>query len=103
MEDPKDLVRRAADLIEQHGHTTGWYGAPETGFCVGGALWYCLRGVPRGVALPGSRPMTKEEVDLYSNAVELVENHVGRGITAWNDYGGHDREGVVRILREVAA
>jgi len=87
-------LRRAADLIEEHGWVQGEYGNKRKGYCVIGALGrealpmtYHDAVVRLDAALPDTFP---EKTSRFQRLVE------------WNDTPGRTRDEVLQLFRKAA-
>lgn len=87
-----EILARAAQLIEEHGHTKRKMGAPSLGFCTGGAvLWACH--------------YDGEDLALrYGPLTERLEgtcrSRWGMSVPQWNDRPERTAAEAVAFLRE---
>lgn len=78
-----EVLRRAADYIEQHGWCQNTMSTPSGRVCLVGAL---LAAAP----------------DAGSAQVTRILDRLGPGIVSWNDYVGRTKEEVTARLRSAA-
>lgn len=88
---PAEVLRRAADLIEQEGWVQGEFGGPGEGYCALGAIRAQYDGVPFPVRVAA----------IEALSAPLPSRFEGRA-PRWNDYPGRKAPSVVRHLRKVA-
>lgn len=87
----RELMLKAADLIEKHGHAKGSYTDARGGYCFMGALHVAETGDTMGTN------------GLSSEACHRVMKHIGsRGFIDWNDAPERTGAEVVGIMRRVA-
>lgn len=97
---PSAVMRRAADLIEEKGHTKGQLIDSNGSMCVNGALWNALG----GFATPNR--------DLFLETTKILAKAIGIGmhpywtqtydLPGWNNAPERTGEEVIAKLREVA-
>jgi hypothetical protein len=85
-----EIYERAAQLIEEHGHVKGEYGAPTEGFCLAGALIWASEDV-------GSR---SRACALNVRLSATLMRRVGMTGIDWNDRPERTAAEVVAFLRE---
>lgn len=88
---PAEVLRRAADLIEQEGWVQGEFGGPGVGYCALGAIRVQYDDVP-------SSPCTTAIEILNASLPPRFKGWAPR----WNDYPQRRASSVVRHLRKVA-
>lgn len=83
----RDVLRKAARLIEKYGLAKGRHGSKREGFCAIGAV---DAATPDGLG--------------YSAAMTRLYRHLGHGvgIAEWNDTPGRTKEEVLQALRRAA-
>lgn len=85
---PEDLLRKAADLIEQNGWTQGTYVNANGCLCMMGAFYRVCDGM--------------SDLDLRREARRILEVRTGKrglGLFGWNDAKGRTVEEVIAMLR----
>lgn len=86
----KDILLRAADLLEKHGHIKDRLGNPSIGMCANGAIWYAV----------------KEETESYLAGVNALSTHLGLHnfmlIPEWNNAPERTAEEVITAMKEAA-
>lgn len=96
--EPHELAAKAADYIEEHGHTKYTLEDWDGRVCISGALILAGGGSigPRSTVVPPS----------WSEVMKLVGRHVGLSaawtVVGWNNAPERTQEEVVAVLREVA-
>lgn len=96
----RDILHRAADLLEEFGWTQGPYAADAEGHEVepedGSARCFCLVGSIRRAASDFAHPFVDpRDAHLYALT------HVGQG-GAWNESDGRTKAEVIAVLRAAA-
>lgn len=87
-----EIYERAAQLIEEHGHVKGGYGAPGRGFCLMAALQEACREARR----------TGGYISLANRLSDTARTRWGHGAIPWNDQPERTAAEVVAFLREFA-
>lgn len=103
----KEILNKAADLLEQHGIIAGNRGGPHEGFCALGALAYASNGTVFGVDVS----LCQIIVDTLGLEAQYDPYNLGRRdepdskIAAWSNNLADDDRGyeVIAGLRQVAA
>jgi hypothetical protein len=95
----REILHRAADLIEEFGWCQGAYSQCEHGhpYCEEHPLGsHCAEGaIMQGLADLGSSA-------LYAETVASLERRVGCALPRWNDQPGRTKAEVISFLRETA-
>ena len=96
MSQAKELLERAADLINTYGHKKGYFGTQRTGYCMMGALAVVANASTEGCWICDVIPAIRWSAGLgvraeADNAIDLIK---------WNDAPGTTKEDVVNALRK---
>lgn len=91
----RDLLHRAADLIERHGHVKEEVGSVHKGFCVFGALNYAET---QSSTDSGWHGMTA--LDAMGREPECADYN--QNVIVWNNQAETTAEQVVALMRRVA-
>lgn len=94
MRTPEEILRAAADYIEEHGWFQGNYCSDDGRVCMLGAI----AAVTCGLAPPGVAPAYLAD-ESYCQAREFLEDILFRSAAAYNDDEGRTQAEVLAVLR----
>lgn len=106
-----DVLRRAADLLEEFGWAQGYYAFSETGAYAAPTCSAAVRFCAVGAMTRAAWDLTRDEYDFDPDVALGLAGYrsfdaKGRvtscGVPAWNDAPGRTREEVIARLREAA-
>lgn len=97
---PSDVLTKAADLIELHGHCTGVYSTEDGRLCIVGAMYTAVHGhVPQKEHdVTNDSTIIAAMLPLYARLARPDIDY--KNIVLWNDHQA--KSNVLRVLRETA-
>lgn len=112
-EERRDVLLRAAELIEEHGWAVGWLRrtAYHGSFCLVGAISYASLGEEKAATYYEHSDATEEGAAFLYKEAARIAGCDGEDLYTWNDMGGDDagearktasREVVQQVLRAMA-
>lgn len=96
-----DILTRAADLIQRHGHCKGVHRNPRNGSLdLLGAVAVACGAPNRRAVLDPETAVPPANRGRYEAAAELLEHILGCDPQEWNDQVAVDRDQAIAVLRQ---
>lgn len=98
MTSPKEILLKAAELIETHGHHKGSYRSSEGAYCIAGAVLAAIDPTARH-----SGALCDRDMNVYDNLLYRLDVGLNAEVIAWNDRPVRTAREVTERLCEIAA